>query len=206
MGSVWLGAADGIASHFLSAPFARFEAWANAIEAEFPGEIGHGVVALIRDVSIRRAAALQGANAASAECVDRMLDWYYAEFCYHERYALERTLLAEADGSMLPERDFVAARDLLRRSACNREVVELWRLLLEGRPILRDPQTLPYRSEDGVFRLSYWTFAECVLLDREVKAIAPPAPNGDAEQAVAAALRATSVAVAANTGLIITVA
>lgn len=156
----WLGNEDGICSHFLSAPLDQFEEWASDAEAEFPNEIGTRVLDLIRDVRCRGAPALQTTNCVRALEIDRMLDMFYGHFCDFER----QELLVKASPSLVRARRYYEVTDLLRRAELSSETLGLWRFLLEGRPVLRDPEALPYNSEDGVFRLSYWTLAECSRL------------------------------------------
>jgi hypothetical protein len=74
--------------------------------------------------------------------------------------------------------------------------------------VLRDASELPYESGDGVFRLSYWTHAECTHLRREQKALVTWAgtPPSEGEHALEAMLRAVSTALEAGVGLIFTVA
>src|SRR4051794_21501704 len=150
----YLGAEDGIASHFLAGPLDRFAAWAEATEAEFPGDLPPGTLDLLRDVRVRGAAALRATDAVQAARVDRLLDLYYGHFCDS---GPGRDLLVSADDAMLPERYYTVALPLLERSSAHRHLADLWRLLLTGRPVLRDARELPYESGDGVFRLSYWT-------------------------------------------------
>lgn len=199
-----LGAEDGIASHFLSGPLDRFAAWAEEMEAEYPGDLPPGTLDLLRGVQARGAAALQATDAVHAVRVDRLLDLYYGHFCDS---GPGRDLLVSADDAMLPERYYTAALPLLERSSAYGEIAELWRLLT-GRPVLRDARELPYESADGVFRLSYWTLGECRHLHRERKALVTWAgtPRSEGEHAIDAMLRAASTAIEAGVGLILSVA
>jgi hypothetical protein len=174
------------------------------MESEFPGDLPPGTLDLLRDVRARGAAALRATNAVHAAHVDRLLDLYYGHFCDS---GPGRDLLVSADDAMLPERYYAAALLLLKRSSVHRDLAELWRLLLTGRPVLRDARELPYESEDGVFRLSYWTLGECRHLHRERKALVTwaGAPRSEGEHALEAMLRAVSTAIEAGVGLIVTV-
>jgi hypothetical protein len=156
--SFWLGAEDGICSHFLSAPLDQFEEWASDTEAEFPKEVGTEVLDLIRDVRCRGAAALQTTDSVRAAELDRMLDMFYGFFC---DFGPGQELLDYASPSIVSVRRYRAATDLLRRAELSSETLKLWEFLIGGRPVLRNAEALPYTSEDGVFHLSYWTFAEC---------------------------------------------
>jgi hypothetical protein len=112
-----------------------------------------------------------------------------------------------ADDAMLPERYYTAALPLLELSPSHRQIAELWRLLLTGRPVLRDAGEFPYQSADGVFRLSYWTHSECTHLHREREALVTWAgtPRSEGEHALEAMLCAVSTAIGAGVGLILTV-
>ena len=200
----WLGAKDGIASHFLSGPLDQFAGWIEETEAEYPGDLPSGTLNLLRDVRVRGAAALQATDAVHAARVDRLLDLYYGHFCDS---GPGHDLLVSADDAMLPERYYAAALPLLERSSSHRQIAELWRLLLTGRPVLRDARA-PYESADGVFRLSYWTHAECTHLRRERKALVTWAgtPQSEGEHALDATLRGVSTAIDVGVGLIFTVA
>jgi hypothetical protein len=196
----WLGSADGIATHFLSGPLDRFEAWAIEVESNFPGDIGHENLALIHRVRSVGAAAFEVTDAASAASIDGMLDLYYGWYCDSS----ERDLLVSADESMLPERYFRAASSVSERPSA-REVSHLWRFLLTGRAVLRDPHGWPYTSSDGVFRLGYWTSVECSTLRRILRPTAAGSHRSEADEAIAATFRAVAVAEAKGVGLITTV-
>jgi hypothetical protein len=200
----WLGAEDGIASHFLSGPLDRFAAWAQEVEAESPGDLALEAWDLLTDVRARGAAVLRATDAVHAARVDRLLDLYYGDFC---DFGPGRHLLRSADDATLPERYYTAALPLLERSPSHRPIADLWRLLLTGRPVLRDAREFPYESGDGVFRLSYWTHDECTHLRRERKALVTWAgtPRSEGEHALEAMLRAVETAIEVGVGLIFTV-
>jgi hypothetical protein len=132
-----------------------------------------------------------------------MLDLYYGIFCDGGR---RHFLMHPADESMLRERYFAEAAKWIESEQPSSKCVSLWRLLLSGRPVLRDANILPYESDDGVYRLSYWTLEECRTLRDEFATFLKTMPSGDGEIAIAAALRAVSKAIGAGVGLILTVA
>jgi hypothetical protein len=231
--SFWLGAEDGICSHFLSSPLDQFEKWASDAEAEFPNEIGTGVLDVIRDVRSRGSLAFQTADPVRAVEIDRTLDQFYGCFC---EFGPGQERLVYAVPSIVTVRRYHAAADLLRRAELGSGTLRLWTFLLEGRPVLRDPEALPYISEDGVFRLGYWTFAECSRLLPELAQaarcgppdngalyssvryfseqgmlsgpveIGPESPESYGRGALDIALNAIARAVGEKVGLIITVA
>ena len=166
MVSFWLGAENGMLSHFLSA-LNQFENWASEIEAEDPDEIRDGVLGLIRDVQSQGAPALHATDRIRASKIDRMIDDFYGSFC---EYGPGQELLVEAVSSgVLRVQWYGGATDLLRCVGADSEALRLWKFLIEGGPVLRDPTTLPYTSEDNFFALGYWTFAECSRLLPQLK-------------------------------------
>jgi hypothetical protein len=110
-----------------------------------------------------------------AEQVDRTLDLVYGEFCDRS----EPHLLVWADASMHPERYYREAEAWLAHSGASEATKELWEWLLAGRPVLRDVRAFPYQSADGVFRLGYWSSAECDALARELLPLAALAPRDE---------------------------
>jgi hypothetical protein len=198
----WFGAEDGVRSHFLSGPLDRFEAWFDEWAVECPDEFTADIAAAIKDARLRGAKALEAGDQISAARVDKMLSFYYGYFCDSR---LEQSCLTEADGSALPIRYHQDATRLLERQNRRRTTLRLWRYLLSGRPVLRDAETLPFISDDGVWRLSYWTYAECMQLHRDLMLFLPQKPRKESEHAIAAALRALSAATANKLGLIVTV-
>jgi hypothetical protein len=199
----WLGGEDGLCSHFLSGPLDEFQAWAHSVDAEFPGEVHEDVLPLIAEVRARGAPALVATSKDSARRVDWMLDLYYGDFCDSGEW---HWLMRPADASALSQRYFAEAANWIESAQPNSKCAPLWPLLLSGRAVLRDASLLPYESDDGVYRLSYWTLQECRTLRNEFETFLGMMPSGDGEVAVAAALRAVSEATRANVGLILTVA
>jgi hypothetical protein len=209
MVSFWLGAEDGIRSHFLSAPLDQFENWVSEIEAEYPGEFPPGLLDLIRDVRSQGALALQTTDRIRAEQIDRMLDEFYGGFC---DYGPGKEFLVEAVSPwILRVLWYDEAIDLLRRAGLGSETLRLWKFLIEGRPLLRDPETLPYTwaGEHGAFRLGYWTLAECSRLLPELT-LAARWDASEVDQTCRDALNITihacARAIEEKVGLIITVA
>jgi hypothetical protein len=206
MVSFWLGAEDGIRSHFLSAPLDQFEKnWASEIEAEYPDRFGDWLLGLIRDVRSRGALALQTSDRIRAEQIDQMLAEFYGGFCDGPG----KELLAEASPGMLRVQWYCEAIDLLHRAKLSDETLRLWKFLIEGRPVLRDPEALPYTSDDGIFHLSYWTLAECSRLLPELTLAARwDAPDVDqmCRTALIITIDACARAIEEKVGLIITVA
>jgi hypothetical protein len=137
--------------------------------------------------------------------VDRLLDEYYGSFC--DREAGEACLESACE-SMLNVWHYESARCSLRRARVSPEILRLWDYLVAGRAILRDSVELPYVSEDGWFRVGYWTADEVIALDAALRGIEPLPADPDAERA-ADALGATRAALAGalarRTGLVITV-
>ncbi len=146
--------------------------------------------------------ALRAANALRAEQVDRTLDLFYGEFCDRS----EPHLLVWADASMHPERYYREAEAWLAHSGASEATKELWEWLLAGRPVLRDVRAFPYQSADGVFRLGYWSSAECDALARELLPLAALAPRDEIRRALASSLVAISQAQTWRVGLITSVA
>jgi len=160
------------------------------------------ILAIVRDARQQGVSALRAANAWRAEQVDRALDLFYGEFCDRS----EPDLLIRADASMLPERYYCEAQVWFAHLGASEATKELWEWLLAGRPVLRDVRAFPYQSADGVFRLGYWSSAECDALALELLPLAARAPRDEIPQALASTLIAISQAQTWRVGLITSVA
>ena len=194
----WLGARDGIVSHFLSGPLERFATWLEGWDT--PDSVR--LVGLASDARMRGAEALRANDSTQALIVDRMLDVYYGSFCD----LVEPATLVAAAPSDCSERCYWTAAEGFARHPGGSAGEALWRCLLEGRPVLRDARRLPYVSSDGVFRLGYWSADECDVLADELQTVGATATEAEARRAVAAALEAISRARGSRTGLITVVA
>ena len=166
MVSFWLGAEDGMLSHFLSA-LDPFESWASEVDAEYPDELGDGVLNLIRDIQNQGAHVLRATDRDQASKIDRMIDDFYGAFC---DYGPGKELVVDTPSSgAVRVQWYGGATDVLRCAGADSETLRLWNFLIEGRPVLRNPEALPYISDGGFFSLDYWTFAECSRLLPQLK-------------------------------------
>jgi len=158
----WHGSHDGLLGHFLSGPLDDFRIWCLASEEQFPGELHPALVPLLDAVLREGPDALRPTTAAEAWVVDRLLDTYCGIFASCDRPDLMQSTV-EAFLRVSRYETILAA---LSQWPHHRTARRLWSYLLEGRPVVRDPGKFPYGSEDAVYRLSYWSADEVVLLDR----------------------------------------
>ncbi len=198
----WRGTEDGLLGHFLGGPLDAFRKWCIEAIADYPGDLEPAIVPLLEAVLAVGASALQAETAAQAALVDRLLDTYYGHFCDGKC----PELLESADGSLLYVRRYDSILEALARLPDKNAELLLWSYLIGGRAVQRDQAVLPYQSEDGIFRLSYWSAEETALMGRLL--IGPVA--GWLRDVDAGALECTAAAIesamAQRTGLIITVA
>ncbi len=190
----------GLADEFLGGPLDEFDSWLAATIAEFPGDIEESVYPLLKAVRANGRAALEATTSADAMTVDRLMDAYFGMFCDKERAGLKR----HADQSLLYARHFEGMFGSDNETAVSSAAFRLWDFMFKGRPECRDPNLLPYESEDGVYRLSYWTLDEVKLLRDAV--IAGAQAPGVEERARTATKNALASAFEQGAGLIIEVA
>jgi len=190
----------GLVDEFLGGPLDEFESWLAATMAEFPGDIEGSAYPLLKAVRANGRAALEATTSADAMAVDRLMDAYFGMFCDMKRAELKR----RADQSMLYSRYFEGMFGSSDETAASSAAFRLWSFILKGRPGCRDPNLLPYESEDGVYRLSYWTLDEVKLL-REAVIAGAQAPGVEA-RAQTATKNALAGALEQGSGLIIEIA
>jgi hypothetical protein len=155
----WQGSPDGACGHFLSSPLGEFRAWYARQLEEWPGECEPRLLPIIDDIIARGVAALHAESPEIAWLIDRVMDEFYGSYYNSAR----PELLVEADPSCLYERHYSEVRgEIDRRPGTG--AVRLWDYLLSGRAIGRPQETFPYRSEDDVYRLGYWTHEEVAAL------------------------------------------
>lgn len=195
------GSADGMASHFLSAPLHEFRAWYQEMMEEFPEEVNPACVFLLEEVIYNGRPSLKRASEESPKTVDLLLADYYGLF------ADFRDKLYEASGTCINIRKYQSIGTQLKRDGME-EAAVLVDYIFSGRPVLRDAAEFPFFSEDDVFRLAYWTAEEVVRFRAALD------PLGEAEQrqldpewgALPAIQESLANAHARKSGLIITVA
>ncbi|MEW6128529.1 MAG: hypothetical protein AB1757_15930 [Acidobacteriota bacterium] len=201
----WLGAADGITTHFLNAPLSEFIAWYHTLIEDYPEELVPGVSELILEVIQTGESALLAETQRKADTIDRMIDLFYGSYCD----GIRPDLLQEAEGSMLYVQRYEKHKELIG-AQCGAMALEYWEHLLAGRGIGRQGMHYPYRSLDGVFRIGYWTFDECESLQRlmtkNLKGQLESKFQGDRYIDIQASYRALKCATENEVGLILTVA
>ena len=195
----FLGAEDGMLSHFINGPLDLFEVWADEEDERHPGLFGSDFLAFIRDIRERGVVALQSTDAVRAACVDRILYEYYGFFS-----VWVDGILVQADESILPLRCYLAAVDIFKQSSVSQEIITLWQYLVVGRPIVRDAKIIPYtREHSSDSRLSYWTLSECMYLKQALTPITVKYIfDSEGKWAIDASLRAISKAISSQVGLI----
>ena len=190
----------GLAEEFVSGPLEEFGAWCEEITAEFPDDIAPAVHPLLMTVQARGVDGLRATTRAEATAVDRLMDTYFGMFCDMSRPGLKRA----ADPSLLPVRHFRGMFGDSQRICGGGSAFELWNFIFTGRAVGRDSSLLPYVSDDGVYRLAYWSSKEVIRLG---EAFADkPAPNDIDVRAVEAAQSAVTRACEQGTGVILQVA
>jgi hypothetical protein len=193
----FLGAEDGMLSHFMKGPLDLFEVWAQEKEEKYPDLFGSDILALIRDIRERGVVALQSTDAVRAARVDRMLFEYYGFFS-----VWVDDILVKADESILPLRCYLAAADIFNQSSVSREMITLWKYLVVGRQNFRDAKIIPYtREQSSDSRLSYWTLSECMYLKQALTPItAKHIFDSEGKWAIDASLRAIFKAISSQVG------
>lgn len=193
----FLGAPDGIPGHFLRAPLGEFSEWFEETLAAEELDADPGIATLIERARTSGARALRVASTEEAERVDRMLDEFYGSFCDHVR----PDLLHPATPSAL----YLARYEKLGQSLSG-EARVLWGFLENGRGVGREAEIYPYSSDDGVFRLGYWTGPEVATVLTAIQAVSRPRPLSREHAALVAILEALEFAEAEKVGLITVVA
>ena len=191
---------EGLAQELLSGPLEEFSAWCQQTAADFPDDIEPSSLSLLNAIRARSMAALKATTSDEATAIDRLVDAYFGLFCDSDRRDLKRA----AHPSLLRARYFQGMFGSSRETSQCPAAFDLWRFTLTGRGVGRDSDAFPYRSGDGVYRLTYWTLGEVAVLD---DAFSANAVAGDVDRdAVAAARAAVSTARAQRTGLIVEIA
>lgn len=152
----------GLAEEFLAGPLDEFDAWCVETVTESPGDIDTSVYLLLQLVQAHGRTVLSATSETEANAVDRLLDAYFGRFCDLRRQDLKK----RADGSLLRARSYRNLFGLSRESSACSAAFDLWNYLFTGRAVGRDAKVLPYKSEDGVYHLSFWSPDEVILLDR----------------------------------------
>jgi hypothetical protein len=152
----YLGAEDGLQGHFLAAPLHEYLTWYCSLIENYPEETKPGVQELLTNVITDGKSALIAENSLQAQTIDWMLDIFYSDFCDVKR----PDLLVDAGISWLKIDGYQSHCEFVK-NRCGGVALRYWNYLLNGRGIGRPDGIYPYQSEDGVFRIGFWTKEEC---------------------------------------------
>ncbi len=163
------------------------------MESEFPGDLDPSLPGALARLREGGPAVLEVSTGRDAWEIDRLLDGFYGLYCDFERPDFLRSF-----------DDLVRLHEYERAGRYLPEPFrELWAYLQTGRAVGRDSRRFPYESEDGEYRLGYWTASECVEL---LGAIDPPRmgfwTDPSSEESVVAARVALRSAIDEGLGLI----
>ncbi|WP_420596957.1 hypothetical protein [Deinococcus sp.] len=158
--SFFIGAPDGLLSHFLSGPLHDFYGWYCQVLEESPDEFSPAALHLLRQVINDGAIALE--RTSDFKSVDALLIDFYLMFTEtlpdnHAHY------LTYANDSWLSLYSYKAAIDIWKVGK-ELAVVELLNYMYTGRPLFRDSGVYPFFSGDGIVRLAYWTADETLAI------------------------------------------
>jgi hypothetical protein len=157
----WLGSKDGIQSHFLNSPLKEYRLWLEIYGDEMDIDIDEieNISMLLGNVIEYGEKCLEANSEKEAEIIDRMLDCFYGGFCDLER----KNLLVKAEESILRVSRYKESYEYIKKQYVGEETKYLDYILF-GRAVGRLTTLYPYKSKDGVYRLSYLTGFECEKL------------------------------------------
>lgn len=193
----YLGAPDGLLGHFLSGPLDDFAEWFRAGLSSEDIDADPAIPELIDAARVRGSESLLARDNLHADRVDRMLDEYYGSFCDHVRPDLVNPATASALYLLRYEK---------LGQALSPDARVIWDYMMSGRGAGRPDGEFPYSSDDGVFRLGYWTSEETGLLLHELQYMPRPRPLSRAHAALVAIMEGLEFAEAEGVGLVTVVA
>ncbi len=151
----WLGASDGIKSHFLNSPINDFKLWFENNQYNLNIKHQREVYYLINYIDEFGEKYLVASTVYEAEIIDSMIDCFYRQYCDYGN----PEFLKEADDSSLYYSRYYEHRHIIE-DKCGLLGKKYWDYLLHGRGIGRDNDLLPYKSQDEVSNTSFLTIEE----------------------------------------------